>query len=281
MNAKILDGQALSSLIKQKVKTEVNRRLQQHLATPGLHVILVGNDPASHVYVQHKQNACKQTGIFSKLHHLPENTRQAELFRLIEQLNADIHVHGILLQVPLPPHLDSSRLLEAISPAKDVDGFHPYNMGCLALRVPKLRPCTPYGIIQLLEHYHIPCQGKRAVIVGASNIVGRPMALELLLKKATVTVCHQFTTDLEKEVRNAEILVSAIGKINVIQSKWIASEAVVIDAGITRLTDNKIVGDIDFDSAKKHTSWITPVPGGVGPMTVATLLQNTLQAASA
>lgn len=278
MTARIIDGQKLSAEIKQHIKAEIETRLKNHLPAPGLHVILVGSDPASEVYVQHKQHACKQTGILSTLHRLPENTTKVQLVDLIAALNQSAEVHGILLQVPLPKHLNAADLLENIAPHKDVDGFHPYNMGRLALRLPGLRPCTPFGIIQLLNYYKINCIGKHAVIVGASNIVGRPMALELLLKKATVTVCHRYTVNLEHQVRAADILVAATGNASLIKPDWITPGAVVIDAGITRLPNNKITGDIDFESAKSRASWITPVPGGVGPMTVATLLQNTLQA---
>ena len=279
MVANILDGRALSTLIKNDIKTKIAQRLEKGLQAPGLDVILIGENPASEVYVAHKQKACQQVGIISTLHRLPQSTTEQKLIDLIEQLNHDSNVNGILLQLPLPAHIDETQLLETISPHKDVDGFHPYNLGRLLQRQPALRPCTPHGVITLLEHYKIPLPGSHAVVVGASNIVGRPMALELLLKKATVSVCHRFTKNLQDFVTQADILVSATGHPNLINPHWIKPGATVVDVGITRLPNGKITGDIDFETAKKIAGWITPVPGGVGPMTVATLLQNTLQAA--
>ena len=278
MNAQLMDGSALSQEIKTQVRQRVASLREIGKSTPGLAVILVGEDPASEIYVQHKQRACAETGIHSSLYRLPIETSMTELCALIEQLNHKTDIHGILLQVPLPAHLDADVLLERIAPHKDVDGFHPYNLGRLAQRRPLLRPCTPYGMVQLLNHYHIDTRGKHAVVVGASNIVGRPMALELLLKKATVTICHRFTEDLANHINRADILIAACGKPGVIQSDWIKPGAVILDAGITRLSDGRVIGDIEFASACSRASYITPVPGGVGPMTVATLMQNTLLA---
>lgn len=279
MAAILLDGRELSAHITAQLQQAVHARQLSHQAPPGLAVILVGQDPASEIYVERKRRACAATGIRSDLHRLPETVSASTLRDLIDRLNHQADVHGILLQVPLPAHLNADDLLECIAPHKDVDGFHPYNLGRLAQRRPTLRPCTPYGIIQLLEHYQLPCAGKHAVIVGASNIVGRPMALELLLKKATVTVCHRFTQDLATHVASADILIAACGNPNVIDATWIKPGAVVVDAGITRLKNGSIVGDINQQVAQQRAGHLTPVPGGVGPMTVATLLQNTLQAA--
>lgn len=278
MNAQLMDGSALSQEIKNQVRQRVASLREIGKPTPGLAVILVGEDPASEIYVQHKQRACAETGIHSSLHRLPIETSMGELCALIEQLNQNTEIHGILLQVPLPAHLDADVLLERIAPHKDVDGFHPYNLGRLAQRRPLLRPCTPYGMMQLLNHYQIDTRGKHAVVVGASNIVGRPMALELLLKKATITICHRFTNDLADHINRADILIAACGKPGVIHSDWIKPGAVIIDAGITRLSDGRVIGDIELSSACTRASYITPVPGGVGPMTVATLMQNTLLA---
>lgn len=277
MSAKILDGRALSTLIKADLRSTIADQFTQH--PPGLDVILVGNDPASEIYVGGKQKACKAVGIRSKLHRFAENATQAELKQLVTQLNQDDDVDGILLQLPLPKSLDAAELLLLIDPHKDVDGFHPYNLGRLMQRQPALRPCTPYGVIQLLKHYKINLDGQHALIVGASNIVGRPLAMELLLTKATVTVSHRFTKNLQQLIPQADILISATGKPGIIQSDWIKPGAVVVDIGITRLGDGSIAGDIDFNSAKHKASWITPVPGGAGPMTIATLLQNTVKTA--
>lgn len=276
MTAKILDGHLLAAKIKQKISSEIHTLIQNGGRTPGLDVILVGENPASASYVQHKQRACEEVGIRSRVHRLPDKTTQEELEKLILACNADEVVDGILLQLPLPAHINSHELLEKIDPKKDVDGFHPYNLGRLAQRTPLLRPCTPYGVIQLLEEAKIDLLGKHVVVVGASNIVGRPMALELLLAAATVTVCHRFTTHLAQHVQEAEILIVATGKPGLIQSDWIKPEAVVVDVGFSRLPSGEITGDIEFDSAAQRASWITPVPGGVGPMTVAVLMQNTL-----
>lgn len=274
MTAQLIDGKALASKIRTKLKQIVSKSD----SAPGLAVILVGNDPASEVYVGHKERACKEVGITSTIHRLPENTSETDLEELIETLNYDDHVHGILVQVPLPQHIDTKLILETISPLKDVDGFHPYNVGRLAARNPALRPCTPNGIMQLIETTRIDLHGKNAVMVGASNIVGRPMCLELLLAGATTTVCHRFTPQekLIEHLSHADVVIAAVGKPNLIKGEWIKEGAVVIDAGITRMKDNTLKGDVEFEAACEKAAWITPVPGGVGPMTVACLLENTV-----
>lgn len=272
--AQLLDGRAIAAKIRSVIAAEI----ASHKTTPGLAVILVGHDPASEMYVKTKQRACFDVGIFSECYRLPETVDQSALEKLINTLNKDPKIHGILLQLPLPAHLSTDDLLEKIGPKKDVDGFHPYNLGRLAQQRPLLRPCTPYGVMTLLKATGEALAGKHAVVVGASNIVGRPMALELLLEKCTVTVCHRATQDLQKQVESADILISATGHYGVIQSEWIKPGAIVIDVGFSRLSNGNITGDIDFDTAKTRASWITPVPGGVGPMTVATLLQNTIMA---
>ncbi len=279
MTAKIIDGKAIAANIRQQVKQEVNQRLLNGLSTPGLDVILIGDNHASATYVKHKQRACQEVGILSRCHHLAADVDQNTLHALIQQLNDNPDTNGILLQLPLPAHLNPEDFIEHIDPDKDVDGFHPFNYGKLALRIPRLRPCTPFGVITLLQSTGVNLMGKHAVVVGASNIVGRPMALELLLQKCTVTICHSYTQDLATHIQNADILISATGVPGVIDSEWIKPGAICIDIGFSRLENNKIVGDLDFESASKRASWITPVPGGVGPMTVATLLQNTLKAA--
>lgn len=279
MSAKILDGKAIAAKVKASVRRQVQHRLNNNLPAPGLAVILVGENPASIAYVGHKQRACEEAGILFHCHRLPENIHQGELAAVIDDCNNDLTVHGILLQLPLPEQLQVNELLTKIAPEKDVDGFHPFNMGQLVLRSPTLRPCTPYGVIQLLKETGEDLAGKNAVIVGASNIVGRPMALELLLTKCTVTICHRFTHNLSYHVQNADILISAIGKPGVIQSDWIKPDSIVIDVGFNRLEGGIIVGDIDFPTAIHRAGWITPVPGGVGQLTVATLLENTLRAA--
>ena len=279
MTARLIDGKAVAA----EVKSELAACVQQNIATgkkaPGLAVILVGDDPASTVYVRNKREACEQVGIRSIYHHLSADISQIELETLIQKLNADSSVHGILVQLPLPPQIDAENVLECIDPFKDVDGFHAYNMGRLAQRRPLLRPCTPMGVMLLLEHIQQEYKGKHAVVVGASNIVGRPMALELLITGATVTVCHRFTQDLSYYVGHADILISAVGKPGIIQGDWVKEGSTLIDIGITRLVDGTLTGDIEFDKAKQKAGWITPVPGGVGPMTVAMLLRNTLVAA--
>ncbi|WP_304986039.1 bifunctional methylenetetrahydrofolate dehydrogenase/methenyltetrahydrofolate cyclohydrolase FolD [Coxiella-like endosymbiont] len=280
MTALILDGRACAEKVKTHVKEAILARQKKGLPTsPGLSVILVGEDPASTAYVHQKELACQAVGIRSIVHRMANTTLEAELAAKIDQCNADSNTHGILLQLPLPMHINSFYLLERIHPDKDVDGFHPYNLGRLVQSHPTLRPCTPAGIMTLLKETNEDLTRKYAVVVGASNIVGRPMALELLLAKCTVTVCHRFTQDLAKHVKAADLLVVAIGKPGIIQSEWIKPGAIVVDVGFSRLSENKIVGDVDFETAQEKAAWITPVPGGVGPMTVATLLENTLQAA--
>ncbi len=280
MTAKIIDGKAIANRIKQQIALQVTERISRNLPAPCLSVILVGENPASKSYVSHKQSACAEVGILSHCHRLPEHARQEEIAEIIKYCNKDPTIHGILLQLPLPKGIKTNELLELIDPKKDVDGFNPYNMGCLALRQPLLRPCTPFGIMKLLESIDEDLAGMHGVVLGASNIVGRPMALELLLAKCTVTVCHRFSQHLAGHIQMADILISAIGKIGIVQSEWIKPGAIVIDVGFNRLPSGKIVGDIDFNSASQRASWITPVPGGVScQMTVATLMGNTLLAA--
>lgn len=245
---------------------------------PGLAVVLVGDNPASQIYVGSKRRACEEVGFLSRSYDLPATTSEAQLLDLIAELNNDGEIDGILVQLPLPAGIDNTKVLEHISPAKDVDGFHPYNVGRLCQRAPTLRPCTPRGIVTLLERYQIDTFGLNAVVVGASNIVGRPMSMELLLAGCTTTVTHRFTKDLRQHIENADLLVVAVGKPGFIPGDWIKPGAIVIDVGINRLENGKVVGDVDFDQASERAAWITPVPGGVGPMTVATLIQNTLQA---
>lgn len=277
MTAQIISGTALSKQIKSDISQKISTYLNAGKRAPGLAVILVGADPASQVYVGSKRRSCEEVGIFSKSYDLPETTTEQELLALIDELNADDSIDGILVQLPLPKHIHSEAIIERIDPKKDVDGFHPYNVGRLCQRIPTLRACTPYGVMKLLETTGVDLHGKHAVIVGASNIVGRPMALELLLAGATVTVTHRFTQNLESHVRQADILVVAVGKPNLVPGEWVKEGAIVIDVGINRI-DGKLVGDIGFDAAAQKAAYITPVPGGVGPMTVAMLMHNTLYA---
>lgn len=279
MSAKLINGKEIAAGVRQQVAAGVEARRQQGLRAPGLAVVLVGEDPASHVYVGNKRKACDQAGILSLSYDLPADTSQEALEALIDELNENPTVDGILVQLPLPEHLDADPILVKIRPDKDVDGFHPYNIGRLMQRKPTLRPCTPAGIITLLDSINTPYKGQHAVIVGASNIVGRPMSMELLLKGATTTVCHRFTPNLEKFVGEADILIAAAGKPNLINGEWVKPGATVIDVGINRMDDGKLRGDVDFNAAAERAAYITPVPGGVGPMTIATLLQNTLYAA--
>lgn len=279
MTAQLIDGKAIAARIRQDVAQRVSTRLEQGLRAPGLAVILVGSDPASQVYVTHKRKDCEQVGFNSIAHDLPANTSQEELLTLIDRLNEDESVDGILVQLPLPEQLDASQLLERIQPSKDVDGFHPYNVGRLSQRFPLLRPCTPKGIMTLLASTQVDLHGLDAVIVGASNIVGRPMALELLLAGCTTTVTHRFTRNLEAHVRRADLVVVATGIVGLVKGEWIKPGAIVIDVGINRQADGRLVGDVEFSSAATRAGWITPVPGGVGPMTRASLLENTLYAA--
>lgn len=279
MSAKIIDGKAIATELKHTLKQANEQRLAQGLRTPGLAVILIGGDPASQVYVGSKRRSCEQVGFKSESFDLPESTSEQELLALIDKLNNNDEIDGILVQLPLPQHIDTEKVIEAIASDKDVDGFHPYNIGRLAQRNPQLRPCTPKGVMTLLTSTGVDLHGQEAVVVGASNIVGRPMALELLLAGCTTTVCHRWTKDLEFHVRRADILIVAVGKPNFIPGDWIKQGAIIIDVGINRLENGSLTGDVEFDVAQEKASWITPVPGGVGPMTVATLLENTLFAA--
>jgi len=279
MSAQILDGKAIASDLREQIRGRVEVRLAAGHRPPGLVVILVGENPASQVYVRNKQNACQQVGFRSELMQLPLSTSQDQLLAIIDELNAREDVDGILVQLPLPSQIDEDTVTERILPTKDVDGFHPYNMGRLVLRQPLLRPCTPKGVMTMLGHTGIDLVGKDAVIIGQSNIVGRPMFLELLMARCTVTICHSKTRDLPAKVRDADIVVAAVGVPRFVQAEWIKPGAVVIDVGINRLEDGSLCGDVDTGAVAAVASWITPVPGGVGPMTVATLLENTLLAA--
>lgn len=279
MTAQILDGKAISADLKSTIKQRVTSLTNEGNRPPGLVVILVGENPASQVYVRNKRNSCEEVGFYSELIQLDADTPQEKLLSLIDELNEREEVDGILVQLPLPKHIDEETVIERILPTKDVDGFHPYNVGRLTLRMPLLRPCTPKGVMTMLAHTGIDIVGKDAVIIGQSNIVGRPMALELLAARCTITICHSKTKNLEEKIRNADIVVAAVGVPKFVKGDWLKDGAIVIDVGINRLDDGKLCGDVDFDSAKDKASWITPVPGGVGPMTVATLLENTLQAA--
>lgn len=279
MSARILDGKALAANLRKTIQREVAAITDSGQRPPGLAVVLVGNNPASQIYVRNKQKACEEVGFLSELIRLGSDTRESALLALIDDLNQREEINGILVQLPLPGQIDEETVLERILPTKDVDGFHPYNVGRLALRMPLLRPCTPKGVMTMLEHTGIELAGKDAVIIGQSNIVGRPMALELLMARCTITVCHSRTKNLAGKVRAADILVSAVGRPGFVPGDWIQPGAIVIDVGINRQEDGKLCGDIDFTSASEVADWITPVPGGVGPMTIATLLENTLQAA--
>jgi len=279
VTARLIDGKAIAAGIRSEIKAQIEARLTRGLRAPGLAVILVGDNPASEVYVRNKRKGCEEAGVRSFAHDLPAATSQAELLALIDTLNADSAIDGILVQLPLPAHIDTETVVERIGPDKDVDGFHPYNIGRLAVRMPLLRSCTPYGVMTLLKHTGETFYGREAVVVGASNHVGRPMGLELLLAGCTVTTCHRFTNDLAAHVGQADILVVAAGKPGLVKGEWIKPGATVIDVGINRAADGSLVGDIEFATARERAAWITPVPGGVGPMTVATLLQNTLLAA--
>ena len=278
MAAQILDGKAIAADIKTHLKSEVEALVAAGKRRPGLAVILVGENPASQVYVRNKRASCEQAGFLSELIELPESTTLEELLSRIDSLNNDDAIDGILVQLPLPDHIDEHAVIEHIAIEKDVDGFHPYNVGRLVLRTPLLRPCTPRGVMTMLERTGQDLVGKDAVIIGQSNIVGRPMALELLAARCTITVCHSKTKDLEQKVRNADILVAAVGVPRFVPGAWVKPGALVIDVGINRLDDGTLCGDVDFEAAKENAAWITPVPGGVGPMTVATLLENTFQA---
>ena len=278
MSAQILDGKAVAEDIKERLKQKVDALLAGGGRRPGLAVVLVGENPASQVYVRNKRNACARVGFHSELHELPAETSQEELLEIVGSLNSRDEIDGILVQLPLPDHIDEETVIERVAPVKDVDGFHPYNVGRLALRMPLQQPCTPRGIMTLLERTGQKLEGLDAVIIGQSNIVGRPMALELLMARCTITVCHSRTKDLAAKVRGADVLVAAVGRPKFVPGDWIKPGALVIDVGINRLDDGSLCGDVDFEAAKEYASWITPVPGGVGPMTVATLLENTLEA---
>ena len=279
MSAQIIDGKAIAENLRESVKKTVDERVENGLRRPGLAVILVGDDPASQVYVRNKKLACEKAGITSFEHTPSADITEADLLSLIHELNNDEEVDGILVQLPLPDHIDTESVIEAISPEKDVDGFHPYNIGRLMIGKPTFRPCTPQGVTRLLESTGIDITGMDAVIVGRSNIVGRPMAFELLAKNCTPRICHSRSKDLPDQIKQADILVAAIGKPGFIQAEWIKPGAIVIDVGINRLESGKLAGDVDFESAKEVAGYITPVPGGVGPMTIACLLENTLQSA--
>jgi methylenetetrahydrofolate dehydrogenase (NADP+) / methenyltetrahydrofolate cyclohydrolase len=281
MTAQLIDGKELATRVKAEIAADVSQMIARGLRRPGLAVIMVGDNPASQVYVRNKRRACAESGISSIAHDLPYSTTQQALVQLIDSLNRDPQIDGILVQLPLPQHIEQSSIIEKIDPTKDVDGFHPYNVGRLALRVPLIRPCTPFGVTKLIEHVGVSPMGKHCVVIGASNIVGRPMALELLLMGGTVTVCHRFTGDLAPYVNSADILVVAVGRPGIIRGDWIKRGSVVIDVGMNRTDDGKLCGDVDFEGALQRAGWITPVPGGVGPMTVAMLMQNTLEAAVA
>ncbi len=277
--AVILDGKATAAKERQRTAVRAGAFAAKFGRQPGLAVVQVGEDPASTVYVRNKRRSCVEVGIASFAHDLPVTTSEAELLALVQRLNADDRVDGILVQMPLPKGINSDRIMDAVDPAKDADGFHPTNTGLLAQKRPRLRPCTPYGVIRLAETYGIELKGKRAVVVGASNIVGRPMALELLLARATVTVCHTGTRDVRAEVERAEVVVAAVGKPDFVPGEWIRPGAAVFDVGINRLPSGKLVGDVGYTAAAERAGWITPVPGGLGPMTIAMLLSNTVDAA--
>jgi methylenetetrahydrofolate dehydrogenase (NADP+)/methenyltetrahydrofolate cyclohydrolase len=279
MTAKIIDGKQIAEEFGREVRAGTDDFERHFLRRPGLAVVMVGDNAASAVYVRNKRRACQEAGIVSVAHDLPSTTSEAELLALIDRLNVDPAIDGILVQLPLPAHVASVAVLERIDPQKDVDGFHPYNVGRLAQRMPVVRPCTPYGIILMMEREGLEIRGRNAVILGQSNIVGRPMALELLMKAATITVCHSQTRNLAGHVGEAEILVAAVGKAGFVPGAWVRPGAVVIDVGINRLADGRLVGDVQFEEAAARAGYITPVPGGVGPMTIAMLMKNTLEAA--
>jgi methylenetetrahydrofolate dehydrogenase (NADP+) / methenyltetrahydrofolate cyclohydrolase len=278
--AVLLDGKAVAARVRAQVAERAAQFAARHGRRPGLAVVQVGQDPASSVYVRNKRTASVEAGIESFAHDLPETTGEAQILALIAALNRDERVDGILVQLPLPKGVNADRVMDAVDPAKDVDGFHPLNTGLLAQKRPRLRPCTPFGVIRLAQEYDIPLTGKRATVVGASNIVGRPMALELLLARATVTVCHTGTRDLRAEVERAEVVVAAVGKAGFVPGEWIRPGAAVFDVGINRGPSGKLVGDVQFEAAASRAGWITPVPGGLGPMTIAMLLSNAVDAAN-
>ncbi|UAA37803.1 bifunctional methylenetetrahydrofolate dehydrogenase/methenyltetrahydrofolate cyclohydrolase FolD [Paraneptunicella aestuarii] len=278
MTAQIIDGKEIAKHIRERVALQVMSIVRSGKRRPGLAVVVVGNDPASQVYVQNKRKACEEVGFLERSYDLPADTTQKQLLTLVDDLNDDPEIDGILVQLPLPAGLDPSEILERIHPTKDVDGFHPYNIGRLAQRMPALRPCTPKGIMTLIESTSRPVKGLDAVVVGSSNIVGRPMALELLLAGCTTTICHKFTKDLQSHIERADLLVVAVGKAEFIPGSWIKEGSIVIDVGINRTEDGGLTGDVEFATAHERAGWISPVPGGVGPMTVASLIENTLEA---
>ena len=280
MSAKLIDGKSIADTLQQELRSRVAGITASGRRAPALATLLVGADPASHVYVRNKRLACERIGVRSLPLEFGSDISQAELLAEIERLNNDPEVDGILVQLPLPAQIDSTAIIEAVRPDKDVDGFHPYNLGRLAQRQPVLRPCTPFGVIEMLRRSGESFYGRRAIVVGASNHVGRPMGLELLLAGATTTVCHRFTRDLAEEVARAELVIVAVGKPGFIKGDWIAPGATVVDIGINRLPDGKLCGDVEFEVARQRAAYITPVPGGVGPMTVTMLMHNTVLAAS-
>jgi methylenetetrahydrofolate dehydrogenase (NADP+)/methenyltetrahydrofolate cyclohydrolase len=279
VSAQLIDGKVVAKAVKEEVRSRVEA-LKARGIRPGLATVLVGDDPASHVYVRNKQRTCEELGMHSVGHDLPATTSQEELLALIDRLNRDPAIHGILVQLPLPKPLRSESILYAVSPDKDVDGLHPVNIGKLTMGEPRFVPCTPAGVMAMLDYYKLPIEGKTAVVVGRSNLVGKPVAMLLLHRHATVTICHSKTPDLAAVCRRADILVAAMGKARFIRGEMVKEDAVVIDVGINRQPDGKLVGDVDFEAAAARASWITPVPGGVGPMTIAMLMRNTMLAAS-
>jgi len=280
MTAKIIDGFTIAQKLQLEIASQIKDLTSNGLRAPGLAVIIVGENPASKIYVDKKRKMCLELGIISKDYNLPDNLAESELLKLIADLNKDRSIDGILVQLPLPKHIDSNKILENILPDKDVDGFHPYNIGKLSLGKPALRPCTPKGILTLLQSTGVDLKGMDAVVIGASNIVGKPMAMELINARSTVTVCRSTTRDLPAIVRQADIVIAATGAAEMVKGDWIKQGAIVIDVGINRLPNGELVGDVDFEQAKERAGWITPVPGGVGPMTVITLMENTLYAAT-
>lgn len=276
--SKIIDGKLIAAEMRKEIAADV-QKLTARKVVPGLAVVLVGEDPASRVYVSMKEKACADTGIYSAEHKLSAETTEAELLKLIDELNNDVRIDGILVQLPLPKQIDESRILDAISPNKDVDGFHPYNVGRLATGNPLFQPCTPYGVMKMLEFTGVELSGKHVVVVGRSNIVGKPVALMCLAKHATVTICHSRTANLIEEVRRADVVIAAVGRPEMIKGDWIKPGAIVIDVGVNRVGEKKLVGDVEFESAKERAGAITPVPGGVGPMTITMLLYNTVESA--
>jgi methylenetetrahydrofolate dehydrogenase (NADP+) / methenyltetrahydrofolate cyclohydrolase len=278
MTARLIDGKAIALVLREDIKTKVAAIVASGKRAPGLAVVIVGEDPASQIYVRNKHQATEAAGMRSVKRVLPATATQAEVLAVVQELNADPGIDGILVQLPVPKQIDSKAVIDAIAVEKDVDGFNPENLGLLAQRTPRLRPCTPYGCMKMLEYSGIDPKGMDAVVLGQSNIVGRPAALELLMRGATITVCHSQTKDLIGHIKRADLIVAGIGKPEFVKGEWIKPGAVVLDVGINRLPSGKVVGDVEFETAKERAGWITPVPGGVGPMTIAMLIQNTLEA---